>query len=134
MPPTNCSSTATGKQPQLVGNNGNLGMGSSSNESNHATAERNVCVGSYFRRKPAVDPDRGTPVIYKWPCIGCRDCGFRGHPYYATGSRTNRLASRRTTHPASPDESAAPPVPLRNQAIGTWWNPILIDTAKKLDF
>jgi hypothetical protein len=81
---------------------------------------------------------RGRPVIYEWPCIGCQDCGFRGHPDYnadyEAAPRATHQASSRATRPASPDESAAPPVPLWNPIIGSWWDPILIDIAKKLPF
>ena len=36
-------------------------MGKSSSMSNHATANRSVCVGTYFRRKAAIK--RGRHVI-----------------------------------------------------------------------
>ena len=128
------------RQPHLVNHAGKLGVGKSSSVSNHATATRSVCVGTYFRRKSAVK--RGRCVIYEWPCIGCPDCGFRGHPIceanvdYEAAPRATQQAPRRATRPASPDESAAPPrpVPLWNPITGSWWDPILIEITKNLPF
>ena len=73
----------------------------------------------------------------RWQALTSSAGGFRGHPDYEAAPRTTHEASRRTTRPtrpASPDESAAPPVPLWNPILGSWWDPILIDIAKKLPF